>query len=200
MGVSQRTIDAIRAYAPTAASVVGTVLTGNPIVGGLAGKAVDALANSINVTGSDDRRITIERVGSKILDVMSGQDTTMTADELRGRLAGVDAVIAKLIADHAEAQARLDNEDRADARAHFAGKTDWGQILVAVAVILMTGAVIYFVFFKLSEIKDPNVALIAGSVVGAVTTFMTSIVQFWFGSSAGSKRAGETVRQIATEK
>ena len=93
---------------------------------------------------------------------------------------------------------RIGIEDTQDARATTvklaeAGSTiAWGAPVISVLIVVGFLALVFALIFK--QVPDSQVALVLfGSLSGAFGT----VVAYWLGSSAGSARAGDTVRAIA---
>jgi hypothetical protein len=65
----------------------------------------------------------------------------------------------------------------------------WGPVIVSGVLLLMAAAIFAAVAFRLL----PDNSLVAGAAI----TWVTAVVSYWIGSSAGSRRMGDAVRSIA---
>lgn len=76
-------------------------------------------------------------------------------------------------------------------------KTASAQTIVSVLVVLIFGGVLMtFIFHPVTvDDKMKDVLLI---MIGALGSNFTGVIQYYLGSSAGSKHANETLSQIAT--
>lgn len=74
----------------------------------------------------------------------------------------------------------------------------WAAPVVSVVVTLGFFAAVAMVFLVQRE-WDERTAGILNVLLGALVLGFGQVVNYWLGSSAGSKRAGDAVRQIATQ-
>lgn len=201
----------LRDYAPTAAAVLGNIVApgaGGIIAGGLAKVAVEVLTPKAEMAvqeigrklGVD--RPTIERINSVILDTVNGKPGAQAPTDLEADLREADQTIALRLAQmaHEEEMARLDHANTANARLHFAGKLDWGMVGTGTATYLMGAFTLAAIMLGWVDLRDPLVAGVVGIVVGHVMTWVGNQHSFYFGSSSGSKRNGDAVRAVATER
>lgn len=95
---------------------------------------------------------------------------------------------------------RMQIEDTQDARqqtiklAEAGSSIAWGAPVISVLIVVGFLTLVFALIFK--QVPDSQVALVLfGSLSGAFGT----VVSYWLGSSAGSARAGDTVRAIAQQ-
>lgn len=81
---------------------------------------------------------------------------------------------------------RIRFEDRKSARELFK-VNKWPQIILSTGYTIGYFIVIFFVFNGRLNDLDPKVFGIAATILGILTTAIPQILQFWFGSSSGSK-------------
>ncbi|TWA90679.1 hypothetical protein FBY14_104183 [Azospirillum brasilense] len=99
--------------------------------------------------------------------------------------------------DQVVALLRLDNEDRADARAQTAdlakagSRISWGAPVVSTIVLVTFGIVLYRVLSQSAGAIDQNATL----MLGALTTMASAVVSYWVGSSAGSAAKDKLLRK-----
>lgn len=90
---------------------------------------------------------------------------------------------------------KLDNEDRADARAREIATQDETPRTLAFAIIGgFLGAVLMILIAVLwgdPNMKDPTVAGLVGTVIGYLSAKAEQVASYYFGSSAGSKAKTE---------
>jgi len=92
---------------------------------------------------------------------------------------------------------RLDNEDRADARAQTVqlaqagSRISWGAPVVSTIVLVTFGIVLYRVLSQPTGAIDQNATL----MLGALTTMASAVVSYWVGSSAGSAAKDKLLRK-----
>ncbi|MBA1159343.1 hypothetical protein [Microvirga mediterraneensis] len=97
---------------------------------------------------------------------------------------------------------RLEIQDAQDARqqtitlAQTGSAISWGAPLVSVLVTLMFGGALYLVLAQPLAL-DERQATVANILLGVLGAAMTQVINYWLGSSSGSKRSGDAVRTIA---
>ncbi len=145
----------------------------------------------------DGKTADIVAAGTKVAQEVFG-----TTDEA--------AIVAKMEADPALAEQfkaklaaeteslRLSIEDTQDARsttvklAEAGSNIAWGAPVISVLIVLGFLTLVFALIFK--QVPDSQVALV---LFGTLSTAFGTVVSYWLGSSAGSARAGDTVRAIA---
>ena len=162
-----------------------------PIISALAPVLLPEVAKAALGTGE-----TAQKVGEAAVSVVSavtGMSVTTPADAERA-VAAVQADPAKLAelyrqqGDQVVALLRLDNEDRADARAQTiqlaqaGSRISWGAPIVSTIVLSTFGIVLYRVLTLPPGQIDQNATL----MLGALTTMASAVVAYWVGSSRGS--------------
>jgi hypothetical protein len=99
-------------------------------------------------------------------------------------------------------EARLAVEDVQSARRHTielaqqGSAIAWGAPVVSVIVVLGFFAVMSLLFVVKVDLP-PQQANLLNVLFGALIPAFGTVVQYWLGSSAGSKRSGDAVRAIA---
>jgi uncharacterized membrane protein YeaQ/YmgE (transglycosylase-associated protein family) len=97
---------------------------------------------------------------------------------------------------------RLEIQDIQDARAQTLALNNsgsvmaWGAAIVSVFVTIMFGGALYFVLAR-SIPFDERQATIANILLGVLGAAQMQVINYWLGSSSGSKRSGDAVRTIA---
>jgi uncharacterized membrane protein YeaQ/YmgE (transglycosylase-associated protein family) len=97
---------------------------------------------------------------------------------------------------------RLEIQDIQDARAQTLALNNsgsvmaWGAAIVSVLVTIMFGGALYFVLAR-SISFDERQATIANILLGVLGAAQMQVINYWLGSSSGSKRSGDAVRTIA---
>lgn len=76
-------------------------------------------------------------------------------------------------------------------------KTASAQTIVSVLVVIIFGSVLLTFIFHPVTIDDKMKDMLL-IMLGALGSNFTAVVQYYMGSSAGSKHANETLSQIAT--
>ncbi|MBK3736466.1 hypothetical protein GAY29_25900 [Azospirillum brasilense] len=148
---------------------------------------------------------TAQKVGEAAVSVVSavtGVPISTPADAERAVAAAQTdpAKLAELYrqqGDHVVALLRLDNEDRADARAQTVqlaqagSRISWGAPIVSTIVLVTFGVVLYRVLNQSAGEIDQNATL----MLGALTTMASAVVSYWVGSSAGSAAKDKLLRK-----
>lgn len=99
----------------------------------------------------------------------------------------------------------FEEESRGKARSFARAMTDgdgwraigFGLLLAALSLIIVVGGG-WVLFRVLMDAATPPEQ--KGMILGAMVASVTTVVAYFFGSSAGSKRAGDAVRQIAERR
>ncbi|QCO00450.1 hypothetical protein D3093_34940 (plasmid) [Azospirillum argentinense] len=171
-----------------------------PILTALAPVLLPEVAKAALGTGE-----TAQKVGEAAVSVVSavtGVPISTPADAERAVAAMQDdpAKLAELYrqqGDQVVALLRLDNEDRADARAQTVelakagSRISWGAPIVSTIVLVTFGVVLYRVLSLPAGSIDQNATLMLGSL----TTMAAAVVAYWVGSSAGSAAKDKLLRK-----
>jgi hypothetical protein len=101
----------------------------------------------------------------------------------------------------ANAQYQIEVDDRKDARAMATANPMSANTLtgVGIAIICVTGffaLLVGMVFYEVPSRNERVLDILIGTLAGVFTT----IISYYFGSSAGAKRSADTLREIATNK
>lgn len=170
----KRLARAITQTAPQLAEALG---------GPLAGAAVEAITRA--VTGEGPEQVTGPEVLEKII---IGQDP-----QLALRLRKADIAFAEAVWAAQNNAARIAAEDRANARARQVALRDWTPSVLG-------GAVIVGFFLVLSAMLSGSVPEGATTefsiMLGALATMTAAVVNFFFGSSSGSKDKDQMIREL----
>lgn len=163
--LSTRLRHAVAQMAPTLASALG---------GPLAGAAVQALSRA--VIGQEASGAAAEH---QLEAALIAQDPQTLAAVRRAELEFREAVLSAQVE-----QTRLANADRADARARQIATRDLTPTLLGVAVI---GG--FFSVLGLMVLRDlpPQAETEFSIMLGALATMTAAVVNYFFGSSAGSR-------------
>ncbi|MGR0183227.1 hypothetical protein [Azospirillum aestuarii] len=172
-----------------------------PIISALAPVLLPEVAKAALGTGE-----TAQKVGEAAVSVVSavtGVSISTPADAERA-VAAVQtdpAMLAELYrqqGDQVVALLRLDNEDRASARAQTVqlaqagSRISWGAPVVSVIVLLAFGYVLQLV---LTQSIPPGQETTVSIMLGALTTMASAVVSYWVGSSAGSAAKDKLLRK-----
>lgn len=171
-----------------------------PILTALAPVLLPEVAKAALGTGD-----TAQKIGEAAVSVVSavtGVPISTPADAERA-VAAVQTDPAKLAelyrqqGDQVVALLRLDNEDRASARAQTVqlaqagSRIAWGAPIVSTIVLVTFGVVLYRVLSQPGGEIDQNATL----MLGALTTMASAVVSYWVGSSAGSAAKDKLLRK-----
>src|SRR5438270_4682887 len=88
--------------------------------------------------------------------------------------------------------ARLDNEDRASARARQIALKDATPTILAVFVVIAWGLIQWFL---LTHVVPPPMIQIVARVLGTLDAALMMVLSYYFGSSAGSAKKTELLAQ-----
>lgn len=167
----------VSAVAPTLATALG---------GPLAGVAVKTIATQM--LGKPDAAQ--EEVEAAII----GADPQTLL-----KLKEIDAEFKKTMIDAGIKLEEIAASDRASARAREVSAQDhWTPRILASVVI---GGFLFCVYAVLSgfisDLKDPLVSTLVGTMIGYTSAKADQVVSYYFGSSASSKAKDETISTIA---
>ncbi|OYD80928.1 hypothetical protein [Azospirillum brasilense] len=171
-----------------------------PIISALAPVLLPEVAKAALGSGE-----TAQKVGEAAVSVVSavtGIPISSPADAERAVAAAQTdpAKLAELYrqqGDQVVALLRLDNDDRADARAQAiqlaqaGSRISWGAPIVSTIVLVTFGVVLYRVLSQPAGAIDQNATL----MLGALTTMASAVVSYWVGSSAGSAAKDKLLRK-----
>jgi len=176
----------IASFAPTLATMLG---------GPLAGTAVAALEGALGLkpgTGADAVTQAIE-AGTLTPDQLTA---IRAADQKHAEIMGQQGIdLAKLNADHDTAFAKIDAEDRANARQREIGVKDKTPEILAYLITVGFFSILGYLLVEGKPAQGGDVMLV---LVGSLGTAWTGIVAYYFGSSAGSAAKTDTINRIAT--
>jgi hypothetical protein len=170
------------------------------IAGDRAGTAATQVAEAVRtVTGTDDP--------AQARDALAADPAKAT--ELRIRLAEIalEQQKAQLEAEEKRRQADLDEmkaraADIADARsktldlARQGSAIAWGAPVVSITITVGFFAVLLLMVFKPFDETATLTIQLLNVVVGALVASFTAVVNYWLGSSEGSRSKDETVRSL----
>jgi hypothetical protein len=147
----------------------------------------------------DGKTADIVAAGTKVaLDVFGTTDEASIVAKLEADPALAEQFKAKLEAE--TATLRMQIEDTQDARAttvklaQAGSNIAWGAPVISVLIVLGFLALVFALIFK--QVPDSQAVLM---LFGTLSTSFGIVVSYWLGSSAGSARAGDTVRAIAQQ-
>lgn len=171
-----------------AAPILGT------LVGGPAGAAIGGLIAAALGTSNTPDAITAAIATDPQAALKLAQFESDNRTKLQEMMfAHSDALIAA-----STAAVQADVDDRKSARdAAVQGHTSADLFWLSVILIIVTlGAEIFVLFFGAGDKADP---LIVGRVLGLLDAALLLVLNFNYGSSAGSKRATELLAQSAPQ-
>ena len=189
----------IKAAAPVVGGILGSAIpipsVGSAIGAGVAGMAVDALGKALGVEPTADA------INAKIqgevdeIKASSGEMALRREAALHAKLnSAEDVALARIEADVRIASIKADLENVTNARATFSGKRDWGQFCTGTANVIMVAFTLYCLLTGLVDLKDPLVTGLIGIVIGHVFGWFGGQNNYFYGSSKGSQRNGDTIR------
>lgn len=166
-----KVVEILRGVAPTVATVLG---------GPMAGVAVKALAN--NLTGNPDA--TVDEVEAAVIGAAP-------ADLVK--LKQVEADLKVALSDAGLQLEDIAARDRDSARERqVATKDRTPAILAGVVVLGFFGVLVYVILNGMPQASGPVVALLMGSLA----TGLGQVLNFYFGSSVGSKNKDAVIAGI----
>lgn len=176
--------------------IVGTVAPGlaTALGGPLAGAAVKVLGDKL--LGRSDA--SEDEVAAAL------SSATLTGEQITAlKLAEQNFALEMARIDAASETTRL--ADTASARAQTADLARsgsviaWGAPLVSAMVVLGYFFCIWLLFVRGEDLPD-NITQIVNIMFGALQAGFIQVINYWLGSSAGSKKSGDAIREIATRK
>ncbi|ALJ36889.1 hypothetical protein D9623_16310 [Azospirillum brasilense] len=171
-----------------------------PVISALAPVLLPEVAKA--ALGGGETAQKVDEAAVSVVSAVTGVPISTSADAERA-VAAVQTDPAKLAelyrqqGDQVVALLRLDNEDRADARAHTVqlaqagSRISWGAPIVSTIVLVTFGIVLYRVLSQPAGAIDQNATL----MLGALTTMASAAVSYWVGSSAGSAAKDKLLRK-----
>ncbi|TWA87150.1 hypothetical protein FBZ83_10112 [Azospirillum brasilense] len=171
-----------------------------PIISALAPVLLPEVAKAALGTGEIAQKV--GKAAVSVVSAVTGVPIDTPADAERA-VAAVQTDPAKLAelyrqqGDQVVALLRLDNEDRASARAQTVelakagSRISWGAPVVSTIVLVTFGVVLYRVLSQPAGEIDQNATL----MLGALTTMASAVVSYWVGSSAGSAAKDKLLRK-----
>lgn len=169
--------------APTIAAVFGTPMLG---------AAVAALSEAVlgRSDGTEEEIADVFRTGSLKPEQLA--QVRLAEIAFKQRMEELQIDVLKLEADTEKAYL-LDTQD---ARARQVATGDWMPQIILVALAVLYG--LQFYYFATGSLPADEVSrTVLIRAFGTVDALMAGAVQYFIGSSRGSKRAGDTVRTIA---
>jgi len=177
--------ETLQSVAPGLATALG---------GPLAGAAVKVLGEKLlgKPEASEDEVVAALSNGS-----LTGEQITalkVAEQNFTLEMARIDAATeSTLLADTASARAQT--ADLARSGSVIA----WGAPLVSILVIGGYFLCIWLLFVRGDDLPD-NLAQLVSIMFGALQLGFGQVINYWLGSSAGSKKSGDAIRAIATRK
>lgn len=162
--------------------MLNLILTVLPALGGLlgAGKGGDLIAAGAKVAqevfGTTDERTIADRLAS---------DPAL-AEQFKAKLAAETATLQAQIADIQDARATTVK------LAESGSAIAWGPVIISVLVVIGFLGMAILLMFR--QVPDSQLAIV---VFTTLSTGFGMVLQYWLGSSAGSKSSGDAIRQIA---
>lgn len=175
--------NAVATVAPAIATAIG---------GPAAGLAISALG-----------RVLLGKSDATEDEVAAAVNAGLNGDQLLA-LKKEDNAFKLEMARIAQAEDAAAYADTADARAQTVSLAQsgsniaWGAPVISTIVTVGFFLCIFMVFFRGDDLPD-NLTSLVNYLFGALTSGFVGTTQYWLGSSAGSKRAGDTVRKIAEQ-
>lgn len=200
-GFSDEVMQVIRAAAPTVGGILGSAIpipgVGTALGAAAANMAVDALGKALKVPP------TPEAINTKIEEELAvvkggGQGALLREADLHAKLNSAELVaLTKINADLEISKLKVELADVQQARQVFTATKDYTQKAVGLVIV---GAFLVMLAWAMYRVIPPEnrefVTLLIGQLSGAFIT----VVAFFYGSSQGSKRNADTVRNVALNK
>jgi len=147
------------------------------------------------------------RAGTAAGKVVDAAKVVFGTDDPKKAQAHIDADprLAELFVEQVRAELevfRLEIQDVQDARQQTLALSQqgsvmaWGAAIVSTLVTVMFGGALYLVLAG-SLALDERAATIANILLGVLGAAQMQVINYWLGSSSGSKRSGDAVRTIA---
>lgn len=182
---------AVAPFAPKIGTVLGSAF--GPFGGVIGSLAGNAIAATFGVPA------TPEAVGKAITEDPKADEKLQQLEAERGQeiLAQAQVEVERLKQQTAQAQIAADDTNRArefQARLADSGSPlSWGATIMACAFVLAFMAILGLVIAYPNTIKEtPSLAILLGTLTAGVS----QILNYFFGSSAGSKDKDMALRQI----
>lgn len=157
--------------------------------------------------------LAVKILGDKLLGNPDASETDVAAALSAGTLSGEQIVALKqaeqqLTLETARIDAARENAllaDTADARrqtadlARAGSAIAWGAPVVSIMVVTGYFVCIWILFVRGDDLPD-NIATLINVMFGALQLAFGSVINYWLGSSNGSKKSGDAIREIASRK
>lgn len=169
------------------APVLGAAL-GGPLAGAAIKVLGDQLLGNADATESDVAAAVVAGLTGEQIAAMKQAELTF---QLEMRRVDQEAEVAAL-AD--TANARSQTVDLAKAESPLA----WGAAIISTLIVVGFFTAVYLLFIVDRDWNERTANLL-NVLFGALTVSFTQVANYWLGSSAGSKRAGDSVRKIAEQ-
>lgn len=198
--LSPQVFDVLSKVAPVLAGAIGSaVMPGVGTVAGpmLANAAMQALGKTLGVSP------TPEAINAKVEGELQairkgGSDALLREADLNLQIKQAQDVEFVKIASQERIEAqRLDNEDRANARAAFTATKDYTQKAIAFVVVFGFLACMGYAMWRGMPDGNRDLLLI---LAGTLTAAFIAVINYFFGSSQGSKRNADTLRNELAKK
>jgi hypothetical protein len=176
---------ALKTIAPTLATMIG---------GPLAGGAVTALESAFGLdAGAGPDAITkVIQTGAMTPEIIA---KVREADQAYAtKMKSLDIDLAKINADHDTLMAQTQEADLASARTMQETTKDWVPQALALVVTAGFFGILGWMLVNSKTLTDQPVLMV---MLGSLATAWASIVNFYYGSSAGAKKANEALSDIA---
>jgi len=176
--------------------IVGTVAPGlaTALGGPLAGAAVKVLGDKLLGRPDASQEEVAEALSAGSLSGDQIVALKKAEQDFTLEMARIDAASeASHIAD--TASARMQTADLARSGSAIA----WGAPAVSIMVVCGYFACIWLLFIRGDDLPV-NLAQLVSIMFGALQLGFGQVINYWLGSSAGSKKSGDAIREIATRK
>lgn len=154
----------------------------------------------------------VKVIADKILGNPNASETDVAAALQAGTLTGPQIVALKQAEiemqvemariDQAADAAYLADTDSARKQTTALAQADsplaWGAAIVSTLIVVGFFTAVYLLFI-ITRTWDERTANLLNVLFGALTVSFTQVANYWLGSSAGSKRAGDSLRKIAEQ-
>lgn len=176
-----------KAIVRNTAPVLGAAL-GGPLAGAAIKVLGDQLLGNPDATEGDVAAAVVAGLSGEQIAAMKKAELDFQL-EMRRIDQETDAAI---LADTANARAQT--VDLAKTESPLA----WGAAIISTLIIVGFFTAVYLLFV-VDKGWDERTANLLNVLFGALTVSFTQVANYWLGSSAGSKRAGDSVRKIAEQ-
>lgn len=175
MDIGAKAKEIIRVVAPGLGQALGGPL------GGLAAREIAGALLGDEAASMDDLAVAIEGAGSEQLAELAKLDREFAA---RMKELGIEKY-------------RVDADDRASARQRQATMKDWTPAVLGALVVLgFFGLLVALMFLDIPTSSESIIKILVG-VLGTVTV---QVMNFFFGSSAGSSRKNDILAEILDDR